>query len=726
MAVPTHSRPTMPPTGRRHVFRHWILEIFLLLLSTALLGGIATILFLHDGNYLTDWRFPINLNTSIAFLGTVYRACIALILAEIIGQCKWSWFRNRPRALQDLQVYDEASRGAMGCLKLWTKYFDGNVLALVSALALTLSFAIGSFVQQSVDSVECPRQTKDSEAYVMSSTSMPAIPYAQLTGIELASEEIAAAINGLINPNTHDTYGVSNCPSNNCAFPRTADIPHSTIGVCSRCMDTTPFVETSALGTWTSPLNDTSFLDYVAQSSQPEMAIWGSSLESEDSRAIVDDMDEELREIARLGFVNVTILAAKPQACRDGLCHYEEAPKEGESSPTPAYASAMCMLYPCLQDFEAEIRNNSLQIDVVSTTPMPMNGRREEVFSGYPWLHKRDFIVKSPCVVEGKVYDWGNFSDAPGIVGNFRNTNATNTTQHILVEVPVNGTTSVVPSECFYNVDKSWREHFTNHLNATVFLDNNTIVTCVDHEGRGGKLKCDSDIWWLNDLWDWSEPVTFELFENVFDGLAITLTNYFRGVGEVGRTANPVRIEGVTDETTLCVHFNWPWLLFPGAMYLATLVVLMVTIIQNHMDRRQSVWKTNILPLLLFGLERIKPYEESGPLPEDLNQIGKIAKKMPVVLRVSATTGVSIFSEVPRTQVYRGGNSRASGLESDSETRVSSRAFSGQGPAYYAVAGDEGQYERRGGAGGHFSEDASVRTVDTNRRRILSKPRPGY
>lgn len=322
-------------------------------------------------------------------------------------------------------------------------------------------------------------------------------------------------------------------------------------------------------------------------------------------------MDSELQEIAKLAFVNVTVLAVRPQACRDGICHWGESVVKGEHAPLPSYASAMCMLYSCVQEFEAEIRNNALQIDVVSTMPIPMNGELEEGSSGYPWLHERGFVVKSPCLVGDNIYDWGNFSDAPGILGNFNNFNNSKTTKNMLVEVPVNGTPYVVPSECFYNIDKSWRKGFSHRLNTTLFSDDGTEVNCMDHEGRGGGLECNQDFWWLNDLWNWSQPVTFEHFEKIFEDLAIGLTNYFRAIKTIKRTANPVKLVGVTEETTFCVHFDWPWLLLPAVMCLITLIVLVATLVQNHMDRRQSVWKTNILPLLLFGLERIKSYGES-------------------------------------------------------------------------------------------------------------------
>lgn len=129
-------------------FRYWAFEILTLLFATGLFIAIAFVLIHYNGSFLTDWPLPINLNTVVALLSTVFRASLVMVLAEILSQTKWTWFRDGSRPLSDLQVYDEASRGLLGSFKLLGVLrggFRGNLLALGAAIVTILSLAVGPF-----------------------------------------------------------------------------------------------------------------------------------------------------------------------------------------------------------------------------------------------------------------------------------------------------------------------------------------------------------------------------------------------------------------------------------------------------------------------------------------------------------------------------------------------------------------------------------------------------
>ena len=66
---------------------------------------------------------------------------------ESISQLKWLWFRE-PRMLQDIQVFDDASRGPTGAVKLMFRTKTG-LIALGSLVAI-LSLVMDPSAQQIV------------------------------------------------------------------------------------------------------------------------------------------------------------------------------------------------------------------------------------------------------------------------------------------------------------------------------------------------------------------------------------------------------------------------------------------------------------------------------------------------------------------------------------------------------------------------------------------------
>jgi len=69
-------------------------------------------------------------------------------VAESISQLKWLWFR-KPRTLHDIEIFDDASRGPMGALRLVFK-MQARRLAAVGGLVTVLSVVMEPFTQQVV------------------------------------------------------------------------------------------------------------------------------------------------------------------------------------------------------------------------------------------------------------------------------------------------------------------------------------------------------------------------------------------------------------------------------------------------------------------------------------------------------------------------------------------------------------------------------------------------
>jgi hypothetical protein len=55
----------------------------------------------------------------LAFLTSLTKALFLVPIIEGLGQLKWMWFLSpKYRPLSDLQVFDEATRGGLGGLRL--------------------------------------------------------------------------------------------------------------------------------------------------------------------------------------------------------------------------------------------------------------------------------------------------------------------------------------------------------------------------------------------------------------------------------------------------------------------------------------------------------------------------------------------------------------------------------------------------------------------------------
>jgi len=69
-------------------------------------------------------------------------------VAECIGQLKWLWLQS-PRKLQDIQIFDDSSRGPMGSLRLIFSE-KGIRLVAIGALITVLAVVMDPFTQQIV------------------------------------------------------------------------------------------------------------------------------------------------------------------------------------------------------------------------------------------------------------------------------------------------------------------------------------------------------------------------------------------------------------------------------------------------------------------------------------------------------------------------------------------------------------------------------------------------
>lgn len=103
--------------GRRFATDWWTWELCAILTSLISLAAIVLVLLLHEGRPLPDWPWSITINSLVSIFATIMSGTMLVPVAAGIGQAKWHWFQ-KDHALSDIEIYDQASRGPWGALKM--------------------------------------------------------------------------------------------------------------------------------------------------------------------------------------------------------------------------------------------------------------------------------------------------------------------------------------------------------------------------------------------------------------------------------------------------------------------------------------------------------------------------------------------------------------------------------------------------------------------------------
>jgi hypothetical protein len=142
---------------------NWWLCILSVFVSLCAIAAIVGLLFFVDGQPIPRLPLKITVNTYVSFFATVAKGTMLVAVNESISQLKWLWFRE-PRTLQDIQVFDDASRGPIGAVRLMFRTRTG--LIALGSLVAVLSLVIDPFAQQIVSYPERPILSKMATARV--------------------------------------------------------------------------------------------------------------------------------------------------------------------------------------------------------------------------------------------------------------------------------------------------------------------------------------------------------------------------------------------------------------------------------------------------------------------------------------------------------------------------------------------------------------------------------
>ncbi|KAG9526836.1 hypothetical protein KCV07_g325, partial [Aureobasidium melanogenum] len=128
--------------------RSWWREILAIMLSIASLLSTAGVLFAYQNQPLSSWKFRYLPNTVVSQLITISRSALMLSTASCVSQIFWLHIKEKPRALSELQAFDDASRGPAGAIAMLAFPTRYRVPALIGSLITLATLLMEPFGQQ--------------------------------------------------------------------------------------------------------------------------------------------------------------------------------------------------------------------------------------------------------------------------------------------------------------------------------------------------------------------------------------------------------------------------------------------------------------------------------------------------------------------------------------------------------------------------------------------------
>ncbi|EON98295.1 hypothetical protein UCRPA7_6220 [Phaeoacremonium minimum UCRPA7] len=491
-----------------------------------------------------------------------------------------------------------------------------------------MSFAIGPFTQQAIKSRPCTQvvakvnSTLPVANYVPDTSNFYRIAAGEW---EVEVDMKGTMINGLTNPQGNDTAVIASCPTGNCTFPDYGTgVTHASIGMCSKCIDTTSLI---------SPPNDVGNISLPDGttinfgSDAPWLTVRMSNLSYAQSMFSAD-----FAEAAPSALANISILSVSQSTCTNsssGLTCPHDWSNNTYAGTADAVATS-CTIYPCLRSYFGSVTSGILDERVVSTKPAPFNFF--ETNESYSYIIYNYTALRSPCVLDGAVYTDTNVSNAP------------HTADRRFVTINIDGRNITAPDECLYKLYGVYGQALQAFM-YTLFNGR-----CNYNARQGGELWC-PNWWWLSPLYS-ERNASFASLSRQIDDFATAITNKFRSTGSgnyVPRAIDALAVvaQGQVFETTVCTYLDWRWLLLPGGLVIASALLLVWMVMRNYGEPGQPVWKGNVLPLLFFGLRNGiggpgPQTQASQPRLMELDEIQDLARTMIVKYHTGPQPGFDV------------------------------------------------------------------------------------
>ncbi|KAF5506077.1 hypothetical protein CGCS363_v005811 [Colletotrichum siamense] len=552
----------------------WFFEALALIISLSSFAGIVILLIKYDGELQPEFTDQISINAIIAVFSTILRATLLFILSEVIGELKWNWMES-PRRLRDIVCFINAGTGLVGSLKFL--FFSWKpILTIVSAIVVIASSAIGPFSQQASATYTCDQSVEQTAQILVTYNASSA----------MTPEMRGAAVNGLMYGSADNSLATSSlfsCPARNCKFKSSDGITHTSVGICSTCIEQNAgSMKTDGADnainqlrlSWNNGTDSPFVLDMKAEFKP--MPGWDSlGAQSKPSFAFGSLLGEEMTILIRV----LNKGSSMPSY-----------PSRNESRPD--VLAVDCTIYPCSRTYYGEIVNGTFKENVISESRLPY------VFNYGPNVEKTtsaDFggFIKftEPCCFYGHCYYTSNISQAlKSSYAQDQNWTSWEFNDEV-IRFPTK-CTSILGADTYGSVQ--------DFVNKTI-LGSCTVFGHGQYK-NSGTAQC-GEKWWINSVFR-KGNASFQSVDEAFHGMATSITNLMRSNGSDWDGLPHARVTGSSSIPAICVQVYWAWLLYPGSLLVLTTGLFVYTFVESKVsDPRRPVWKSNILPLIFYGIK---------------------------------------------------------------------------------------------------------------------------
>ena len=372
-------------------------------------------------------------------------------------------------------------------------------------------------------------------------------------------------INSLASQTQNGNALVTGCSTGNCTFqPIDGIITHSTIGMCSQCIDIDFGFHN----------NSDEYLSYVMEAlpngQSLENFAWEWTL-----TGVVDPAPnasgwagEHWRECDNLQ-LNSNLTAIIPSS----VLNWTTITLSG--CPTPCNRSSMqsvydegdflstaCSIYPCMRHYAGLVNRGEFSETLISTVPaFPFTGAHS--YAG----------INASCVIDGNTHYLAKIQP-----------NQIEISQDDSVSLNLDEGNLTLPSQCINQIDGTYVTNVIKLLSSVL------SGSCTPRECFG---KAGDQMWWLQGVLLDSGNITLAV-QSAFNSVVESITIIMRTEG-----LHPRFVNGTVMQTTTCIKIYWRWLLFPASLTILTVICLVITIVQPFSRNVETpLWKSSILPLL--------------------------------------------------------------------------------------------------------------------------------
>ncbi|KAF7673850.1 hypothetical protein GT037_008465 [Alternaria burnsii] len=568
-----------------NVFKRWLFEIVSWCISAACMVAIICI-------YLRIKDHPLSKNGSYLnwtnVLGKISSAALIVPTSEALGQLKWNWF-HESKAMWDFEIFDKASRGPLGALMLLFRT-KGRSLAALGALLIVLLLAIDTFFQQVATfpnqwtlheiSGEIPYVVRYDPPYQM-----------EFQGgweTSIYNSEVMPVVQQFLyrNGTKPIPFGTSfrpdiplSCPTSNCTWPT-----YDTLAVYSKCEEVSDLLDITFACLNTTVDWSTNWEGPLSKVPYPNSKVCGHFLNVTEDVPIVlsgytidTDTNNTHDETLLLRTIPLTTHLTKERSYGVGSVAFRNirnpildaliasatgGPESVYQNTTPTVHE--CILSWCVQTIESFYG---------------LGGYNERIISSYynttggpnPWIS-----WEIPDEEGGGT--WIQYKENITIVPAGIDSNGTKP-KDTAIEYGVNNVTA-----------STFMAIFDDFFPASFSVNNVSAIPRLRY-----KEYMDGPSQRYLPFSPWMAPNNLTRH---LEKLAAAMTNRVRS----SESGEMLQGEAFYGEQYILVQ--WEWLIFPFLLLALSLVFLVSTIIKTSKDTSTGIWKTSVMPTLIYGLPK--------------------------------------------------------------------------------------------------------------------------